>query len=88
MLIPVRATQFKRDVRKAKKRGKDLTKLRGLLDSLIRQRSIPARYIDHQLQGTGRGYREAHIEPDWLLIYRVEGNELYLARAGSHSESL
>ena len=86
MLIPVRSTQFKRDVRRAKKRGRDLTRLRTLLESLIRQEPLTARYLDHPLRGIWKGYREAHIEPDWLLIYRVEANALLLVRTGSHSD--
>ena len=85
MLTPVRSAQFKRDVKRAEKQGKDLTKLRVLLASLIRQDPLSARYLDHPLRGIWKGYREAHIEPDWLLIYRVEGNELHLIRIGSHS---
>ena len=86
MLTPVRSAQFKRDVRKAEKRGKDPGKLRVLLTSLIQQKPLSARYVDHPLRGTWGGYRETHLEPDWLLIYRVEGDELRLARTGSHSD--
>ena len=78
MLPLVRSTQFKRDVRKAEKRGKDMTKLRVLLVSLIKQEPLSARYLDHPLRGIWKGYREAHIEPDWLLIYRAEGDDLRL----------
>jgi len=86
VLAPVRSSQFKRDVRRARRRGKNLTKMRELLESLIRQEPLPARNLDHPLRGIWRGYREAHIEPDWLLIYRVTGNELRLVRTGSHSD--
>lgn len=86
MLTPVRSTQFKRDVRRAGKRGKDLTKLRVLLASLIQQEPLSDRYLDHPLRGTWKGFREAHIEPDWLLIYRVGGDELHLVRTGSHAD--
>ena len=84
MLTPVRSTQFKRDVGRAKKRGRDLGKLRAVLASLIRQEPLTARHLDHPLRGIWKGYREAHIEPDWLLIYRVTGSELRLVRTGSH----
>ena len=86
MLSPVRSTQFKRDVRRAQKRGKDLIKLRVLLASLIQQEPLSARYLHHPLRGFWKGYREAHLEPDWLLIYRTEGDELHLVRTGSHSD--
>ena len=85
MLTPVRSAQFKRDVRKAKKRGRDLGKLRAVLASLIRQEPLTARHLDHPLRGVWKDYREAHVEPDRLLIYRVAGNELRLVRTGSHA---
>ena len=86
MLISVRSAQFKRDVRRTEKRGKDLTKLRVLLAALIQKEPLSARYLDHPLRGIWKGYREAHIEPDWLLIYRIEGDEWHLVRTGSHSD--
>lgn len=86
MLTPVRSSQFKRDVTRAAKRGKDLTKLRRLLASLIEQEPLSARSRDHPLRGTWKGYREAHIEPNWLLIYRVVEDELHLVRTGSHAD--
>lgn len=86
MLTPVRSTQFKRDVKRAKKRGKDLSKLRTLLSLLIERKPLPASSFDHPLKGNWKGYRDVHIEPDWLLLYRVVGNELHLARTGSHAD--
>lgn len=86
MLTPVRSSHFKRDVKKAEKRGKDMAKLRALLLFLIEERPLPATYRDHALKGSWGGYRDAHIEPDWLLIYRVAGGELQLARTGTHAD--
>ena len=86
MLTPVRSTRFKRDVRRAAKRGNDLTKLRVLVASLIQQEPLSDRYRVHPLRRTWKGYREAHIEPNWLLIYRTKGDELHLVRTGSHSD--
>ena len=86
MLVPVRSSQFKRDVRRAKARGKDLTKLRALLKALIEEDQLSVRNRDHPLRGIWKGYREAHIEPDWLLIYSAKGNELHLVRTGTHSD--
>lgn len=77
MLVPVRSSRFKRDERRAKVRGKDLTKLRSPLESLIEQEALSARYRDHPLRGIWKGYREAHLEPDWLVIYRIQGDELH-----------
>ena len=86
VLSPVRSRQFKRDVRRAERQGKNLTKLRTLLTLLIRQEPLSPSYRDHPLREMGKGYREAHIEPDWLLIYYIEGEELRLVRTGSHSD--
>ncbi len=86
MLKAVRSSQFKRDVKKAAKRGKDLGTLRVVLATLLRQERLAARYRDHPLRGIWQRYREVHIEPDWLLIYRVVGDELRLVRTGSHAD--
>lgn len=86
MLTPVQSTQFKKDVKKARKRGKDLGKLKALLSLLIHRAELPVAYQDHPLRGNWKGYRDAHIEPDWLLLYRVVGDELQLARTGTHAD--
>jgi len=86
MLAPVRSGQFRRDVKRMEKRGKDLGRLRALLGLLIAEHALPANYKDHPLKGDWKGFRDAHIEPDWLLIYRVVGDQLQLARTGSHSD--
>lgn len=86
MLIPVASAAFKRDYKRAGKRGKDLTRLRNLIEQLIAEVPLPPRYRDHPLKGNWAGWRDAHIEPDWLLIYRVSINELQLARTGSHAD--
>lgn len=86
MRTPIHSAKFKRDVKKAEKRGKDLTKLRAVLLLLLEGKPLPAEYRDHPLQGNWKGFRDLHIEPDWLLLYRVEGNELQLARTGRHSD--
>ncbi len=86
MLTPVHSGQFRRDVRKATKRGKDMGKLRDLLGLLIAGNPLPERCRDHPLKGEWEGFRDAHIEPDWLLVYRVHGDELQLARTGTHTD--
>lgn len=80
------SSQFRRDVRKAEKRGKNMAKLRTLLALLIEQKPLPERYKDHPLKGSWAGFRDVHIEPDWLLIYCVDGNELQLVRTGTHAD--
>ena len=86
MLTPVWSGRFKRDVKLAKKRGKDMVKLKAVLSLLIEQELLPASYNDHPLRGDWNGFRDLHIEPDWLLLCRVEGDELQLARTGTHAD--
>lgn len=86
MLTVRQSGQYKRDLRKAVKRGKNGAKLRILLLLLAEQKALPEKYHDHPLRGSWRGFRDAHIEPDWLLIYRIEGDELQLARTGTHAD--
>ena len=86
MLKPVRSSRFKRDLRKSRKRGKDLSKLRCVVEALIQEAPLAGRHLDHPLRGPWRGYREVHIDPDWLLIYRVKGEKLQLVRTGSHAD--
>ncbi|MBT3297272.1 MAG: type II toxin-antitoxin system YafQ family toxin [Verrucomicrobia bacterium] len=82
----LRTSQFKRDVKKVKKRGKDTDRLKTVIGLLAHGRTLPAKYKDHQLKGVYKDCRECHVEPDWLLIYRVEANILQLIRTGSHSD--
>jgi mRNA interferase YafQ len=82
----VRTAQFRRDVKRVKKRGSDLNKLREILSLLIEGKDLPLRYRDHPLKGDWKGFRDAHIEPDWLLIYRITEDQLELARTGSHAD--
>ena len=86
MRTPVHTGQFRKDTRRMEKRGKDLLKLRDALTLLIEARPLPIRLKDHPLTGDWRGWRDLHIEPDWLLIYKVEGDDIILARTGSHSD--
>lgn len=57
-----------------------------MLGLLIAGKQLPQSYRDHPLKGSWIGYRDVHIEPDWLLIYRIVGDELHLVRTGSHSD--
>jgi mRNA interferase YafQ len=82
----VTGAQFRRDVKLAKKRGKDMAKLRELILLLAERAPLPVRYRDHSLAGDWRRYRDCHIEPDWLLIYKIDGDDLYLVRTGSHAD--
>jgi mRNA interferase YafQ len=86
VLISVQSGAFGRDVKRLRKRNKDMTKLRTVLTLLIEQKPLPRQYLDHPLKGNWKGYRDLHIEPDWLLIYRVVEGELRLARTGTHAD--
>jgi mRNA interferase YafQ len=81
-----RDTQFKRDVKRLIKRGKEMSKLKEIISLLVKAKKLPQKNKDHQLKGTLKDCRECHIEPDWLLIYRIEGSELCLIRTGTHSD--
>lgn len=79
--------QFKKDYKRAKKRGHNELRLKVVIDQLANDQSLPTQYRDHELVGNYIGIRECHIEPDWLLLYRLEGEtELILVRTGSHSD--
>ena len=84
MRNPVSGAQFRRDVKLAQKRGKDMAKLREVILPLIEGSPLPARCKDHPLAGDWKHYRDGHIEHDWLLIYKVDGDDLHLVRTGTH----
>lgn len=81
-------TQFKKDLKLAKKQSKNLDKLFEVIDTLANGGTLDAKYRDHDLSGEYKGTRECHVEPDWLLIYerRDQVLVLMLYRLGSHSE--
>jgi len=78
--------QFRRDVKLAGKRGNDLSKLREAILLLAAGTPLPPRYQDHPLRGTWAHHRDCPIEPDWLLIYKIDGDDLYLVRTGTHAD--
>ncbi|HRQ38964.1 MAG TPA: type II toxin-antitoxin system YafQ family toxin [Chloroflexota bacterium] len=79
--------QFKKDYKRAKKRRHNESPLKSVIDQLANDQPLPPQYRDHALVGNYIGTRECHIEPDWLLLYRLEGEtELILVRTGSHSD--
>jgi len=86
MLQIIYRTQFKKDYKTMKKRNKDLKKLKEVLNLLENGKPIPKKYEDHPLSGSYVGRRDLHIEPDWILIYKIEENNLILERTGSHSD--
>ncbi len=80
--------RMKRDIKLMKKRGKDLNKLEDILTKLAKMETLSEKNKDHQLIGEWKDFRECHIEPDWLLIYKIENKELILfaTATGSHSD--
>lgn len=64
----------------------DLSELESVVSALVAEEQLDQRYRDHALVGNWKGFRECHIQPDWLLIYRIESDELQLARTESHAE--
>lgn len=79
-------TAFKKDLKRQKKRGKDLNKLQELVKLLIAEEPLEEKYRDHSLTGNWADSRDCHIAPDWLLIYRIADSTLYLERTGSHRD--
>lgn len=81
-------TQFKRDLKLAKRRGKDIHILQRVMEKLEYEERLEAKFRDHGLTGDWVGHRELHLNPDWLLIYKIIPTErtLIFARTGSHSD--
>ena len=86
MRQPAYSGQFKRDIKQSQKRGKDMGKLKVLLSLLIEGTPLPAGYLDHPLKGGWKGFRDIHIEPDWLLIYKITGDVIRFERTGRHTD--
>ena len=78
--------QFRQDFKRMEKRGSDMKKLRAVIEKLVNEEELESRYKDHPLQGKFSGARDCHINPDWVLIYAIVGNELRLIRTGTHSD--
>jgi mRNA interferase YafQ len=77
------AARMKRDIKRMRKRGKDMMKLDAALRILVSEQILPEKYHDHPLKGEYRDFRECHIEPDWLLIYKIIEDKLILIAAGT-----
>ena len=71
-------SQFKWDIKKQKKRGKDLSKLQNLIEDIVKGKNLEEKYLDHPLKGKWVGRRDSHVEPDWIVIYRITDEELRL----------
>ncbi len=88
MLDLVTTTQFRKDLKRIRKRGYDLSKLDTVIQTLLKEEPLAEKYRDHALTGDYSGFRECHVEPDWLLIYAVDQGQMILtaSRTGTHSD--
>lgn len=79
--------QFKKDFKRAMKRGRDMSLLERVITALATGEKLPEKYKDHSLSGNWAGHRECHVLPDWLLVYRIDDDVLVLTlvRNGTHS---
>lgn len=82
------STKFKKDYKTIIRRGYNPQLLQDVLEILCNEQSLPSNFKDHNLTGNYEGYRECHITPDWLLIYKIEQEilTLLLTRTGTHSD--
>jgi len=80
--------QYRRDLKRLQRQGKEFDAMRRVIQLLEKSIPIPPEFYDHALKGKWKGRRELHLESDWLLIYRTTDEAIYLERTGSHSELL
>jgi mRNA interferase YafQ len=81
-----RTSQFKQDVKRMERRGKDFVVFKAIVGDLIEGQDLRPKYRDHALPGQYAGTHECHIEPDWLLIYELTSSEVVLVRTGTHTD--
>jgi mRNA interferase YafQ len=86
MRTPEYTAQFKRDYKQSVKRGLDMSLMDDLIDELIEEKPLSEKHHDHPLKGEYRGCRECHVLPDWLLVYRLVGDDIIFVRNGTHSD--
>ena len=81
-------TKFEKDLKRVQKRGYNISLITDIIKKLANGETLPPKNKDHALTGNYTGCRECHITPDWLLIYEINNNELflYLTRTGTHSD--
>ena len=86
MLSVVYRNKFKKNLDLMIRRGKDPEKIKQVIVAIVNEQALDNKQRDHALTGNLTGFRDCHIEPDWLLIYRIESGTLHLERTGSHSD--
>lgn len=85
MRTPECSSQFKRDYKKMKFRGKSMAIMKSAMELLLMGKTLPEVYKDHH-KGRWKAFRELHLESDWLLVYRIAENTVYFTRTGTHSD--
>ena len=86
MLIAVYTNSFKKDLKRVKKRGKNLNKLKDIIAKIVNGKPLPAKNKEHKLIGNYKDRWECHIESDWLLVYKVTSKEGIFVGNGTHSD--
>ena len=88
MLTPRFTGSFKKDKKLAQKRGKEMSKLREVTTMIINEQPLPPERKNHPLHGNHKGKWECHVEPDWVLVYKIEpeNHKVVFHRTGSHSD--
>ena len=84
MLKPVFSNRFDKDLKRMLRRGKEAEKIKDVIRKLINEERLDKKYRDHPLRGNYKSCRDCHIEPYWILIYRIYGNQIQFLRTGSH----
>jgi mRNA interferase YafQ len=80
------SSQFKKDFKRILNQGKNISQLEIVIETLLKQQTLDPKYRDHKLLGKWKNHRDCHIDSDWLLIYRLTEDALFLERTGSHAE--
>ena len=86
MLILQEEKGFKKDLKLMQRRSKDIEKIKIIVRKLSAKETLPPKYRNHVLSGNYKGFCECHVEPDWLLIYKITKTNLILVRTGTHSD--
>lgn len=86
MLNPFQSGKFKKDLIKMSKRGYDLDKIKSVMIKIIEQKPLETKYKLHPLKGNFKNRWDCHIQPDWVLIYKIEGDIVIFERTGTHSD--
>ena len=86
MRIVISESQFKKDLKLAGRQNKDINQLLEIVEALRHEKPLPPKNKNHKLKGKYTGYWECHVEPDWLLVYKLVPGKLILSRIASHAE--